>query len=350
MRYSFMSIALFYFADNVSKATYNMFNFLTQSAANRYVLIFAFTFIQRNFRKMIIDQPGEITEKILFLGRNESNVYLLKGEGEYTIIGGGMIHIVSDILEQLEKHAVEEKKIKRIIILHAHFDHCGIVPFFKKRWPWVTITASARAKDLLAAPHIIDSFTFMNQVLIEQFGYQEKSKELGVEFTGIDVEEVVSGGDILSCGDMSLEVIDTPGHSSCSISVYLASEKAMFASDAGGVSHGDRIFTAANSNFDNYQNSLETLSGYDIEMYFPEHYGVKTGEQARKFINKSMTAAKETRAMLEKSLLRTKDIEKSAEEATDIFMKNAPKGFMPRDIIAIVSKQMLKYLSKKMSL
>ena len=40
---------------------------------------------------MIIDQPGEITDKILFLGRHESNVYLLNGGDEYIIIGGDSI-------------------------------------------------------------------------------------------------------------------------------------------------------------------------------------------------------------------------------------------------------------------
>jgi glyoxylase-like metal-dependent hydrolase (beta-lactamase superfamily II) len=299
---------------------------------------------------MIIDQPGAITDRILFLGRNESNVYLLKGGYEYILVGGGMIHIVSDILEQLETYGIKEEKIKRIVILHSHFDHCGIVPFFKKRWPWATLTASERAKALLSSPHIVDSFKFMNQVLIDQYGYRDKAQELGVEFTGIDVEEVVKGGDTLSCGDMSLEIIDTPGHSSCSISVYLASQKALFASDAGGVSYGDRIFTAANSDFDSYQRSLETLAGYDTDIYLPEHYGVKTGERARQYINNSMAAAKETRAMLEESLLRTKDVEKSAEEATDMFMNNAPEGFLPREIIALVSKQMVTYLSKKLSI
>jgi hypothetical protein len=40
---------------------------------------------------MIIDSPGPVTEKILLLGKKESNVYLLKAEGEYALVGGGMI-------------------------------------------------------------------------------------------------------------------------------------------------------------------------------------------------------------------------------------------------------------------
>ncbi len=299
---------------------------------------------------MLIDKPGKVTDRIIFLGRNESSVYLLKGDGEYAIIGGGMVHIVPGIIEQLKEYNIEEEKIKRIIILHAHFDHCGIVSFFKKRWPWATTTASARAKELLSFPNIIESIEFMNQVILEKYGYQEQAKELGLEFTGIDVEEAVKGGDILSCGDLSMEIIDTPGHSSCSIAAYIHLEKALFASDAGGIPFGDQVFTAANSNFDKYQDSLEKMAKYDTEIYLAEHYGAKTGEHGRHYLQKAITAAKETRELLEESLLRTKDVKKSAEEVTDKFMERAPENFLPRDVIAIVSEQMLKYLSKKLGI
>ncbi|RLC31132.1 MAG: hypothetical protein DRH32_04710, partial [Deltaproteobacteria bacterium] len=80
---------------------------------------------------MFIDRPGKITERILFLGRREACVYLLKGRGEYALIGGGMAYIVPEILDQLRIHDINEEKIRRIIILHSHFDHCGIVEFFK---------------------------------------------------------------------------------------------------------------------------------------------------------------------------------------------------------------------------
>ena len=95
---------------------------------------------------MIIDRPGWVTERILLLGRRESCVYVLKGNDEFVLLGGGMIHIVPDLLNQLNEFGIGEDKIKRIIILHSHFDHCGIVSFFKKRWPWATVTASERAK------------------------------------------------------------------------------------------------------------------------------------------------------------------------------------------------------------
>ncbi len=294
---------------------------------------------------MIIDHPGNVTERILLLGEKTSCVYLLKGKGEYAILGGGMTYIVPDVIRQLQEFNIEEKKIKQMVILHSHFDHCGIVPFFKKRWPWIKITASARAKELLNRPEVIESISFLNGILLAEHGLQEQTEALGLEFGGINVEDIVAEGDVIPCGDLSMEVIDTPGHSSCSIAVYVPREKAMFASDAGGIPFKDKIFTAANSNFDKYQDSLEKMAGYDVNVYLAEHFGARTGDDGRVFFKQSINAAKETRGILEASYGKTKDVQKSTQEITERFMEWIPDGFMPRDIIAMVIGQMLKYIA-----
>jgi len=294
---------------------------------------------------LIIEEPGYVTDRILLLGRRESCVYLLKGGNEYAILGGGMAYIVPDLIRQLGEYEIDESRIKRIIILHSHFDHCGIVPFFKKRWPQVKVTASVRAKELLTTRKVIESIEFLNQVLIMKYGIEDKAKELDLSFTGVEIEEVVKDGDILSCGNLSMEVIEVPGHSSCSVAVYVREEKAMFASDAGGVPFGDRVFTAANSNFDRYVDSLHKMARYETDIHIAEHFGARTGEDGRAFMRKSMSSAKETRRILEESIARTKDVKESTKEITEMLTKNAPAGFVPKEVIAMVTEQMLRYIS-----
>jgi glyoxylase-like metal-dependent hydrolase (beta-lactamase superfamily II) len=296
---------------------------------------------------VIIDRPGKVTDRILLLGRKESCVYILKGEEEYALLGGGTAYIVPEVVEQLKEFTIDEQKIKRIVILHSHFDHCGIVPFFKKRWPWAKVTASSRAKKLLSDSEVIESIDYLNKALIAEHGREKEGENLGLEFSGIDVEEVVKGGDILSCGDLSMEVIDVPGHSSCSVAVYVPEKKAMFASDAGGIPLGDQVFTAANSNFDKYQKSLEKMAGYEIDVYLAEHFGARTGDDGRGYLEKAMEAAIKTREILEASYARTRDIKKSTEEVTDRLLTMLPDGFMPRDIIAMVAGQMLRYIARQ---
>ena len=293
---------------------------------------------------MIIENQGFVTNRILFLGRKESCVYLLNGTSEYALIGGGLTYIIPDILEQLRDFKIEEKKIKRIIILHSHFDHCGIVPFFKKRYPWLTITASERAKELLARPEVIESISSLNKMLMSELSIEINDKNIGIDLDTIKIDDVVKEKDVLTIGDLSLKVIDVPGHSSCSIALYMPKEKAIFASDAGGIPFGNKIFTVANSNFDKYQESLQKMAGYEIEVYLSEHFGARTGSDAKHFLQNSIKAAAEFRSILKASFAKTKDVKKSTEEVTDSLLGWMPAGFMPKDIIAMVVGQMLRFI------
>jgi glyoxylase-like metal-dependent hydrolase (beta-lactamase superfamily II) len=294
---------------------------------------------------MRITEAGWITDRILMLGREESNVYLLKGD-EYSIVGGGMISIVPDILEQLTRFGIEEAKVTRLLVLHTHFDHCGIVPFFSKRWPQLRVVGSGRGRELLANPKVVESISFLSQSLIAERSMEEKAKELGLTFDRAEVHETVSGGEMVNWGGVELEIIDAPGHSSDSIAAYMPAEKALFASDAGGIPFGDDVFAAGNSNFTKFQQTLERFNAYDVEIHLAEHYGAFTGEDARNYMPRSIAAAKETRRLLEESYSRTQDVEKSTQELTDLIMKRAPDYFLPRQVMAMVIGQMMKYIAK----
>lgn len=297
---------------------------------------------------MRISKAGWITDRILLLGREESNMYLLKGE-EHTIVGGGMITIVPDILEQLIRFEIEESRITRLLILHTHFDHCGTAPFFAKRWPQLTVVASKRGKEMLANPKVVESISFLSKTAVAQAGMEEKARELNLVFEGLEVKETVDGGDRVNWGGVELEIVDAQGHSSDSIAAYMPSEKALFASDAGGIPFGDDVFAAGNSNFTKFQQTLERFRQYDVDIHLAEHYGAFTGEDAKRFMPRSIEAAKETRRLMEESYARTGDAEKSTAELTDLIMKRAPEYFLPREVMSMVIGQMMRYIAKTQS-
>ena len=128
---------------------------------------------------MRIAKAGWITDRILLLGREESNVYLLKGE-EYTMVGGGMITIVPDVLEQLTAFGIEESRITRLLILHTHFDHCGTAPYFSKRWPHLKVVASKRGKEMLENPKVVESISFLCKAALAESSAEAKTKALNL--------------------------------------------------------------------------------------------------------------------------------------------------------------------------
>jgi len=296
---------------------------------------------------MVIQEPGIVTERITLLGLRESCIYLLDGRDEYALLGGGMVTAIPAVIEQITGLGVDTKKIRRIVITHAHFDHVGIVPYFRQRWPWLKVTASVRARENLARPAVIKSIADFSALLLAQAGISERGREFGVE--GLDafpIDEAVQEGDVLTCGDRTMEIIAAPGHSSCSMAVYVREELALAASDAGGIPFGEGIFAAANANFDQYQASLEKMSGYLVKAHLCEHYGAFTEEDARQFLPRSKEAARATRSLIEESLKRTGNVDATVSEIEGFLTRQAKGYFLPREVMRMVISQMVGFLAK----
>jgi len=299
---------------------------------------------------MKFSSPGKITERITLLGRRESCIYLLDGGTEYAILGGGRTYIVPDIKNQIAETGIDERKISRLVIHHTHFDHVGVIPYLKKRWPWASVTSSARGAGQLARSVVIDAIKNINFMLLSNAGLSDRANELGFDFDSIPVDDTPADGEIRKIGDLTLQFLMVPGHSTCSIAVYVPELKALFASDAGGIPFEGQVFAAANSNFDLYQASLDKMAGFDVDFHGAEHYGAFTGDDAKSFIPKSIEAAIETRKMIEDSLKRTHNAEMTSEEITGWMAENAGEYFLPRDVLKMVVDQMTGWLARNMNI
>lgn len=79
-----------------------------------------------------IKEPGKVGDALHFLGAHPICLYLLKGE-EAMIIGGGMSWVAPYLEQQLSAIELETENIRYLVVLHSHFDHCGAVPYLKKK-------------------------------------------------------------------------------------------------------------------------------------------------------------------------------------------------------------------------
>ncbi|MBF0548943.1 MAG: MBL fold metallo-hydrolase [Deltaproteobacteria bacterium] len=297
---------------------------------------------------MRIKEPGWVTERILFLGRNESCIYLLRGENEDMLIGGGMAYIVPTVLDQFSAFGVDESRIKHLLILHAHFDHCGAVPFFKRRWPQMSIWASYPAQSILMAPKAVVSISNFNELATAQFGDTQATSKLDLSFPGVVVDRPVKEGDIIDLGgDISVTIVDAPGHSTCSIAAWVPAEKALFGSDGGGVPGEDRIFPAGTSNYTQYQETLQRMKQFPVEIFLAEHFGAMTGQDGLTYLDRSIDSAIEFRAAMEASFRKTGDVKESAAELTDSLIGQG-LVFMPRIILEPMLFRMVAHIAENL--
>jgi glyoxylase-like metal-dependent hydrolase (beta-lactamase superfamily II) len=294
---------------------------------------------------MRIRKPGKVRDGIWFLGREESGVYLLEGKNGSMIVSGGMSYIVPDLLQQFKQFDIDEKRIKYILILHSHFDHVGIVPFFKRRHPEMEVYASERAWEILRMDKAILTINEFSRNVAKRMKRENIFSTYDLEW-GNDVSgKTIREGDRIRLGDLEVSIFETPGHSSCCIAAYVPELKALFPTDGGGIPFDETIVTSGNSNFTKYQQSLERLKDLEVDYYCADHYGYIIGKEAGEFISRSITMAEKNRARMEQVYRSTRNIDLAARELISSFYQENPYYFLSPEIFLDVYRQMVRHIA-----
>lgn len=297
---------------------------------------------------MRVTEPGKSCDGLYYLGREESGIYLLEGSDGSMIISGGISYILPDVLNQIRAFEIDEGRISKLLILHSHYDHVGIVPFFKRRHPEIEIYASKRAWEILKMPKAINNINAFSRMNAEKMGKIDDITALDVEWRD-DIQGVpVYDGDRIELGDLQIHILETPGHSPCSVSAYVPQFKALFPSDGGGVPFRDIIIAAGNSNFTLFQQSLEKMNRLDVEFLCSDHYGYVAGDDAKHFMSRSIESARKERALIEEVYRKTGDIDRTAHELTTSFYRDYPGFVLPFDIFEGNYRLMVKHIAETM--
>ena len=295
---------------------------------------------------MRVRKTGKIRDHLWLLGHETSGVYLLEGREGSMIISGGVSCIAPAVMEQLKTNRIDESRITKILILHSHFDHVGVVPYLKRAHPDIDIYASERAWEILSMPKAINTINAFNRSVTERMGMAEACADFDLDWRDDISGTAVHEGDEIDLGGIRIQIFETPGHSSCSITAYEPEIKILFPSDGGGIPFEKIIITSGNSNFTKFQKSLEKLKDFEVAYYCADHYGYVVGREASDFILRSIHAAGDHRTLIEKAYLRTRDIDTATQELVASFYREYQSYFLPSEIFEGVYRQMVKHIAE----
>lgn len=148
--------------------------------------------------------------KTLVVGPLETNCYLVGCERtrQAAVIDPGDDSL--DILSAVRSLGLE---VGWILLTHFHFDHV-LAAHAVQRTTGARVAIHAEDAPLLHRP----------PAALRAFGPAASPS--------LHVDQLLAEGDTLSVGDLTFQVLHTPGHSPGSVSFYLAEEKAVFSGDA----------------------------------------------------------------------------------------------------------------------
>jgi glyoxylase-like metal-dependent hydrolase (beta-lactamase superfamily II) len=171
-----------------------------------------------------------------------------------------------------------------VIVTHAHPDHVMAVPLFREMFPGVQVIASATAAKTLQAEKAVAFFCKMDDMLtgalIQSGVVGEQHRRPPLAANQIAVDRVVREGDTIEVDEgVALEVLETPGHSDCSLSFYDRARRILIISDATGyyVPDYDTWWPNYFTDYGAYVRSIERLATLDADVLCLSHNAVIRG-------------------------------------------------------------------------
>jgi glyoxylase-like metal-dependent hydrolase (beta-lactamase superfamily II) len=171
---------------------------------------------------------------------NNANTYLITGPKKI-LIDPGHLQLFEHVQTGLARLGLTPNDIDCVLITHAHADHIEAAGMFQKP----TLLAMSR-----------DALDFLR-------GYG------GRKANSLEPDFFLAEGD-LKIGDLTLEVIATPGHSPGSLCFYWPDRRALFT--------GDVIFSQSIGRTDLpggsgalLKESIQRLSTFDVDCLLPGH-------------------------------------------------------------------------------
>ena len=299
---------------------------------------------------MWIREPGKVTDRIDFLGTKESCLYLLRG-GDMMIIGGGMSWIAPSLEAQFSKIDFEPQKLEYLVISHSHFDHCGAVPYLKRKFPHIQILASAHANSIFNKEKAVNSIAAADKYVIDKLGLQSEYEQLNLKFDGIHVDRIVKESDIIDLGEgIEVHFLEVPGHTRCSIAAYVPKLRALFPSDAAPPPTDDTeaiFFPGPQYDFDMYKQSMKRLASLEVEIFASEHYGAVTGKEARQILQEGLRQTERFENRVIELYRQTGNFDDTVQKAAAEMLQTDEFDFMDRElqltVLSTVIRRILEY-------
>jgi glyoxylase-like metal-dependent hydrolase (beta-lactamase superfamily II) len=254
---------------------------------------------------LIINQTGKITDNLYMVGHPAMPVYLLDGE-KPAIFDAGLAFLGNLYTDGI-REIIGKRDLHYCFLSHSHFDHCGSVAVLKKNFPGLKVVASEKAKKVFGRPNAIELMRKLTRaaeqlaapMLIDLAGFK------GFEPFAVDL--TVKNGDFIELSpNLTVQVIETPGHTRDSLSFFIARHKVLLCAEAAGIPDATGyIVSEALVDFDLYYESMSRLRQVDHEVLCLGHRQALTGRDAKKYLHKSMADCRYFLNLVETSLTET---------------------------------------------
>ncbi|MDR2035985.1 MAG: MBL fold metallo-hydrolase [Coriobacteriales bacterium] len=184
----------------------------------------------------------------------------------------GFAYSAPALVAQLED-LLEQKPLDFLFLSHSHYDHASASAWIKERWPDVIVLGSAHAARVLERPGARETMLSLNLEATREAceaGRISAAERDSFDYSllnTLSVDQIVAEGDRIDLGSVQLEVLAAPGHTRCSLMLWLAQDRLLFGTETFGIILDDN--TVAPAILTGHHDALASIK--KAQALHPEH-------------------------------------------------------------------------------
>ena len=213
---------------------------------------------------------------------------LLIGEKYSALFDCGM-SFCADITIQKIKDALKGRPLDYLFITHTHYDHIGSLPCLRKEWSSLKLVTSQAGAAVLLKDTPRRVIRELSAVAANEYKGKFDASYSDDDF---HADIIVKEDDIISLGDLSIKILETPGHTRDALSFFIPELELLITSESTGILlPDDNVYPLYLTSYTDTVNSIEKCRKIPYKYLSLPHKGIADEKDANVFFDHSLEIA-----------------------------------------------------------
>lgn len=205
--------------------------------------------------------------------------YVIDSGSSAVLVDSGFAFCAEAMVSEL-KRVLAGRPLRYILLTHSHYDHVGGSMLVKQHFPAAEVVASVGAQQVFGKENARATMVELDNYVAKLRGQQGN----GALYHQLKVDIPVQGGVQLDWDGETIQIIETPGHTRCSISFFFQQQRILAMAETVGVSpFFPEVMTSFITSYHDALQAIETCMQQNAATIIPSHSLALAGAEMQQF-------------------------------------------------------------------